>query len=70
MDRAEFETITDETIKEYDCFLIGLDYYEDEKCKVTFTDGIVYIYFYIVYSFMDSSKLKTTLKKTLDLYLK
>ena len=67
MTKTEFTLLVDEMLNEYDCLLIGLDYYDDGICKVSFDTGDYTTHFYVPYRFMNRARIKLILLEELDL---
>ncbi len=69
MSKTEFTLLVDELLNEYDCKIIGLEYYDDGICRVRFSDGTFNRSFYVAYRFMNRARLKLKLLDELDLLI-
>lgn len=67
MTKLKFTVLVDEVFNEFDCRLLGMEYNEDEICKVNFTDGFDYLHLFVAYRFMNRARLRLKIMDILKL---
>ena len=59
MTKLNFTLEVDKMLNDNDCKLLGMDYNEEEICKISYTDdGVITKEMYIAYRFMNPARLK------------
>lgn len=62
MTKLNFTLEVDKILNDNDCKLLGMEYNEEEICKVNYTDdGVIVKELYIAYRFMNLARLKRKL---------